>query len=247
MTPSVRRPSNRRHPRRLRGSVISVTALTVALFGSLLACSGDGDGEPDRSPQEVLAAAKEALDQTSGVTLSLRAKQLPEGVDGILEASGVATHAPAFDGDLTVVVNGLNVDVPVVSIDGIVFAKLPFTTSFSKLNPADYGAPDPAQLMDPTAGLSTWLVEANDIEEGDRIRAGEIVLSSYRGVLSGEVVDASIPSADESADFEVTFQIDDEGRLRTVEITGPFYGPDGTVDYTVSVDDYGTTTEITKP
>lgn len=213
----------------------------------LVACSADGGGGSDASPEEVLAAAKVALDETSGVTLSLSTEKLPDGVDGILEATGVATHAPAFDGDLTVVVNGLDVDVPVVSVDGSVFAKLPFTLAFAEVNPADYGAPDPAQLMDPDTGLSTWLVDATGIEEGDRVRSGEIVLSSYTGVLSGEVVDASISSADEDADFPVTFQIDGEGRLRKVEITGPFYGAKGAVDYTVSVDDYGTATDITKP
>ena len=92
-----------------------------------------------------------------------------------------------------------------------------------------------------------WLAEATDIEEGDRVRDGSMVLSSYTGSLPGEVVDASIPSADEAADFPVTFQIDEDGRLRSVDISGPFYGSKGTVDYTVSLDDYGTDKDITKP
>ena len=212
----------------------------------LVACSDDGGGSGG-TPEEVLAAAKQALDDTSGVTLSLKTEELPDDVDGVREATGAATHAPAFDGDLTVVVNGLDVDVAVVSVDGKVYAKLPFTLDFAEVNPADYGAPDPAQLMDPDTGLSSWLTEATGIEEGDRVRDGEIVLSSYSGSLPGEVVDASIPSADPDADFPVTFQIDDDGRLRSTEISGPFYGSKGTVDYTVSVDDYGTDKEITKP
>ena len=35
-----------------------------------------------------------------------------------------------------------------------------------------------------------------------------------------------------NADFPVTFQIDQDGRLRSVDISGPFYGSKGTVDYT---------------
>ncbi len=238
MNAPVRRPRGRHG-----GAVVSLVALMV----TLVACSDDGGGGSEETPEEVLAAAKEALDETSGVTLSLSTDELPDGVDGVLEATGVATHAPAFDGDLTLVVNGLEVDVPVVSVDATVFAKLPFTLSFAEVNPADYGAPDPAQLMNPDTGLSTWLVDATGIEEGGRVRNGELVLSSYTGVLSGEVVHTSISSADEGADFPVTFQIDDEGRLRTVEVTGPFYGSKGAVDYTVSVDDYGTARDITKP
>ena len=73
------------------------------------------------------------------------------------------------------------------------------------------------------------------------------MLSSYTGSLPGEVVDASIPSADAHADFPVTFQVDGDGRLRSVKISGPFYGARGTVHYTVGVDDYGTRQEIRKP
>ena len=240
MNAPVRRPGRCR--RRAR-----VVASLVALTGPLTACSDDGGGGSDETPEEALAAAKQTLDETSGVTLSLATEELPDDVDGVLEATGVATRAPAFAGDLTVVVNGLDVDVPVVSVDGKVYAKLPFTRSFARVNPADYGAPDPAQLMDPETGLSTWLTEVTGLEEGDRVRDGEIVLSTYTGSLPGDVVDASIPSADEDADFPTTFLIDEDGRLRSVEISGPFYGSKGTVDYTVGVDDYGTVQDITKP
>ena len=234
-----------RRPCRCRRA--SVVVSLVALVVPLAACSDAGGGESDATPEEVLAAAKEALDETSGVTLSLNTAELPDGVDGVLEATGVATRAPAFEGDLTVVVNGLDVDVPVVSVNGKVYAKLPFTRSFAEVNPADYGAPDPAQLMDPDTGLSTWLTDATGIDEGDPVRDGELVLRSYTGSLPGEVIDASIPSADADAEFPATFQIDEDGRLRAVEISGPFYGSKGTVDYTVSVDDYGTDKDITKP
>ena len=134
------------------------------------------------------------------MTLSLTTQELPDDVDGVLEATGVATRAPAFDGDLVVLVNGLEVDVPVVSVDCTVWARLPFTRTFSKVNPADYGAPDPARLMEPDTGLSSWLTAATGVEEGERVRDGEVVLSTYTGTLPGRVVDASIPSADEDAD-----------------------------------------------
>lgn len=238
MNAPVRRPGPSRHAR----AALSLAAATV-----LLAACSDDEGGSDETPEEALAAAKAALDETSGVSLSLATGELPEGVDGVLEALGVATRAPAFEGDLTMVVNGLDVDVPVVSVDGRVYAKLPFTRSFAEVNPADYGAPDPALLMDPDTGLSTWLTEATAVEEAERVRDGELVLSSYTGSVPGKVVDASIPSVDEDAEFPATFRIDQDGRLRSVDISGPFYGPRGTVDYTVSLDDYGTDEDIGPP
>lgn len=230
---------------RVRRGAASLAAL-AALTTSLAACSGGGQ-ESEETPEDVLATAKAALDETSGVTLSLTTQELPDGVDGVLEATGVATRAPAFDGDLVVLVNGLEVDVPVVSVDSTVWARLPFTRSFSRVNPADYGAPDPAGLMEPEGGLSSWLTAATDVEEGDRVRDGEVVLSSYTATLPGRVVDAVIPSADEDATFPATFRIDQDGRLRAVDVSGPFYGPKGAVDYTVSLDDYGTDQDIRAP
>ncbi|WP_170286156.1 LppX_LprAFG lipoprotein [Nocardioides rubriscoriae] len=239
MTTAPRTPATRGGAR----PVVALTATAVLLA----ACSGGGDGGSDQPPEEALAGAKRALDETSGVTLSLSAPDLPDDVDGILRAKGVATHAPAFDGDLTLVVNGLDVEVPVVSVDGVVYARLPFTSSFSEVNPADYGAPDPAGLMDPDTGLSTWLTEATGVEQGDPVRDGRTVLSTYTGSLPGAVVDASIPSADAGGAFPTTFHLDQDGRLRSVEVSGPFYGATGTVDYTVDVGDYGTDQVVEKP
>ena len=241
MNARVRRASRCRRGR--ARAVVSVVALVVPLA----ACSGGGAGGSGESPAKVLAVAKSALDETSGVTLSLSTPELPAKVDGILDATGVATHAPAFAGDLTVVVNGLDVDVPVVSVRGKVYAKLPFTVSFAEVNPADYGAPDPARLMSPDTGLSSWLTSATGIEAAGRAREGRTVLSAYTGSLAGDVVDASIPSAAAGADFPVTFQIDGDGRLRSVKISGPFYGSRSTVHYTVGLDDYGTRRVIRKP
>lgn len=224
-------------------------ALLAVLAAGLLpttGCSEDaglGDGPPDK----VLPAAQAALDATSGVSLSLSTDELPSGVDGILEATGVATNAPAFEGELTILLNGLNVDVPVIAVDGKVWAKMPFTTSFTELIPADFGAPDPAQLMAAGSGLSTWLTEATGVEKGDRVRRGDTVLSSFSGTLTGEVVDATIPMADETADFPVTFLVDEKGWLRSVVVSGPFYGSDNEVEYTVDIDDYGTTKDIEAP
>jgi lipoprotein LprG len=230
---------------RIRRAFRLMALSLVATTMWLTSCSGSSG--PQGTPTQVLSAAKKSLDETSGVTLSLHTDKLPDGVDGILDAKGVATHAPAFDGDLTLVVNGLDIDVAVVSAGGKVYAQLPFTNHFSEVNPADYGAPDPAQLMDTGIGLSSWLTQATGVEKGDRVREGDTVLTAYDGSLAGSVVDSSISSADETAEFPVSFRIDDQGRLRSVRISGPFYGEDGEVDYSVGVDDYGTDRDIEAP
>jgi lipoprotein LprG len=222
--------------------------LAPALLLATAACSGDdgGSGGGD-STEEVLASAKKSLDDTSGVNIALTTDKLPPGVDGVVEATGTGTHAPAFDGSIKVVVNNLNVDVPVVAVQGAVYAKLPFTTTFAEIDPSDYGAPDPADLMDPENGISGWLTAAEDVEKGEQTRDGDQVLTSYTGTLPGSAVAGVIPSADKKADFDATFEIDDEGRLVTADVKGPFYGSKGDVDYEITLSSYGTDKDIKAP
>ncbi|GAB2752291.1 LppX_LprAFG lipoprotein [Nocardioides pakistanensis] len=222
----------------------AATGLLAVL--ALSGCTSDAQ-EDETTPEEVLAAAKTKLDETSGVRIDLSTEELPKGVDGILSAEGVGTHAPAFEGDLEVAVGGFPADVPVVAVDGKVYAKLPFTTKFVEVDPAAYAAPDPAGLMDPDEGLSSLLTSAEGVEEGEQVRDGEDVLSGYTATVPGEVVASIIPSASADSDFDATFTVDDEGRLREAVLTGPFYPETDAVTYTVGFASYGTTADITAP
>src|SRR3712207_3147645 len=139
------------------------------------------------------------------------------------------------------------VTVPVVAVGGTVHAKLPLTTQYAEIDPAEYGAPDPARLMATEGGISAWLTEATGLQEGEQTRQGEAVLTTYTGTVPGEAVTSVIPSADPTADFDATFEVDDEDRLVEALVTGPFYGSAGDVAYTVSLSEYGTDEEITAP
>src|SRR3954462_4487729 len=177
------------------GPLLRLPLLTLAVVAlCLTALVGCTSGSDAKSPDSALAAAKKSLDATSGVSIDLHTDQLPSGVNGVTEATGVGTHAPAFDGKLVVLVNNLSVHVPVVSVEGKVYAELPFTTNFVVVDPGDYGAPDPAALMDPTGGISSWLTAATDVEKAGQTRNGDQVLTSYKGTIPGEAVAAVIPS-----------------------------------------------------
>jgi lipoprotein LprG len=222
-------------------------AAPLLVLSLVAGCNGDEEGGGGEKSEDPLTEAKTQLDETSGVSISLATEKLPEGVDGILSAVGVGTHDPAFEGDLKVRANGFTVDVPVVSVDGTVWAELPFTSSYNKVDPGDYGAPDPAALMDPTGGLSSWLTAVEGAEEGDAVREGEKVLTPFTGTLPGAAVADVIPSADDTAEFDVTFRLDDDDRLESAEIVGPFYGDQGDVEYVLTLTDYGTEKDIQAP
>jgi lipoprotein LprG len=230
-----------------------LTALAAAGLAGALAltsCSGDDDkggGDEGSSATDVLEQAKADFDATSGVQISLATDELPDGVTGVVSAEGVGTHAPAFEGSITVLLLGNSVEVPVVAVDDTVYAELPLTGGFQQVNPSEYGAPDPAQLMSPDSGFSSLLTETTDLQdEGEERNPDdpEQVLRTINGTVPGSAVENVIPSAE--GDFDVSYGFED-GELRTVELTGAFYPDAEPMTYTIGFDDYGTDKDITAP
>ena len=243
-----------------RHRLASAAALAVLTAVGLSACSDDDGGvtenksadvddDGDVSAEEVLELARTTFDETSGVSLSLTTDDLPDGVDGLVNAEGVATHAPAFEGVATVSLSGspFNVD-PLVAVDGKVFASIPGVPITQEIDPEEYGAPDPAQLMDTEEGFSSILTETENVEEGETVRGGENneeVLTEYTGTVAGSVVENIIPSAE--GDFDVTYTVAENGELREAKLTGVFYPDADEMTYTVGIDDYGTEKDISEP
>jgi lipoprotein LprG len=242
-------------PRRLRLHAPLVTALVTGVaLGGLAACGADDDkgggGDDGATPEEVLAAAKQTLDETSGVEVTLATESLPGSVTGITSAEGTGVHPSAFEGTFKLSVNGLPADADVIAVDGTTYAKnsllLP---DWTPIDPADYGAPDPARLMEPDGGFSGLLAAAEEVEEGESVRGGKDnkeVLTEYTGTISSDAVEALIPTA--AGDFAFTYSISDDDELREAVLEGAFYGEDeGDITYTLTLDDYGTEKEITAP
>jgi lipoprotein LprG len=228
---------------RRRTRAAAAAAALVLLGGPALAACADGTGS-ELSPPQRLEAAKTQLDETSGVRISLTADKLPKGVEGLLSAEGVGTHDPAFEGVIDVASSGVTAEVDVVAVNGAVQARLPFTDDFVEIDPADYGAPDPADLMSADGGLSSLLTAAEDVQEGEQVRDGDAVLTEVTGTVPGSAVAPIIPSASADEGFDAVFTLDDSDRLASVQLTGPFYPDAGDVTYTVGLSDYGTDQDI---
>lgn len=229
----------------------SRSALVVVLSVlPLAACSGGEDSPTaEKSPQEVLEVAADTLVETSGVELNLSTDDLPEGVSGITSAVGTATNAPAFEGTISVIIAGTPVAVPVVAVDDVVHAQLPFTDTWNVVDPAEYGAPDPSGLIDADDGFPSLLGLTTDASEGDSIRGGtdnSEILTTYEGTVDGKAMAKVIPSAT-GASFDVQWQISEEGELRKAVLNGVFYADTPEMTYTVTFADYGTTQDITAP
>lgn len=231
--------------RRLACAVLSLLTVT-----SLMACSGDD--EPDASasspaPEDVLAAAQQTLDDTSGVHIELEGTDLPTDGTVVLEASGDAQHPASFEGDVRVRLAGIAATVAVVSIDGTMWAKLPFTTGYAETDPKQLGVGDPGALIRPGTGVSALLTSGTDVTKAGEVRIGNEVLDEYVATLPGDAVDPLLPLSDATATVEGRFAIEaSSGELRRAVLTGPFYAG-GDQTYSLTLDDYGADVDISAP
>ena len=233
-------------PHRVRHRVPLLTAALLSAAVVLAGCGGT-DAKAERSPKQVMAAAKKTFDEASSIHIDLSTDSTPSAGNGVLGATGDVTHAPAFQGDVKVVISGLTATVPVTAIGGQVYAKLPLQTKFTVIRPADYGAPDPAQFADPQAGLSSLLTRLEGLKKGKQARSGDQILTSYTGSLPGAAVKTIIPSADAKQDYATVVGVDEKQRAVTVKITGSFFSGSDDTTYDVKFSQYGAGAKITAP
>jgi lipoprotein LprG len=204
----------------------------AAVLLALAGCKGGGSSTPSsESPVDRLAAAKQSFDAATYIAFTLSTEHLPDGLQGLLSADGTGTHDPAFTGDVKVQTDLTDITAPLVAVDGQVYAKFPFV-GWNTLDPADYGAPDPAKLMDTKAGISSLFTAIQDPEAGDDQRDGAQVLTSITGTLAGDTVKTVFPSAG-SDPFTVTYTLTSDDDIDKATITGPFYAGEDDVTYTI--------------
>lgn len=234
----------------LRARSGRTSPLVAVLIGIALpvltACGGSSSGPGD--PASALKTAQQKIENTSGVTFALSTDDLPDGVQGVKGATGTLTDAPAFDGTLTVTIAGGEFPVPVKAVDGKVYAQIPLTPGWSEVNPADYGAPDPARLTSADQGVPSILAATTGLKEGGKTRGGKDnkeVLTTYTGTVPATAVAHLIPGA--SGDFDASYSLTDDGELRSASLTGEFYSGKPSMTYTLELDDYGTTEDVTAP
>jgi lipoprotein LprG len=225
----------------------------LVLTASLASCSDKKDDAAAKTGDNAVALltdVKKTIDDAASVHIVLTGRDLPSSGQVLASGDGVATHAPAFKGKLTVRTAGSPIDAEVVAVGGKVYAKLPFLPGFNEVPPsqlAGLGAPDPAILLDPAKGLTGVLPTLKDAKIKGETRDGAKVLTEVTGSVEGKTLQGIFPKAPGDQDFPSTFKIDkDTKQLVSATITGPYY--DGTTSsYDVTFDKYGEQVEITKP
>lgn len=226
-----------------------VAAGAFALALSLTGCGGSSGGGSGvtTDPTSALATAKTKFDAASSVHFTMSTTSKPSKGDAVLGADGTLTHQPAFEGSVKALYIGITADIPIVSVDGKVYAKLPFSSGYAKINPAEYSAPDPATFDDPAAGISGLLNKLEGAKKSGQKRDGKQIVTTFTGTLPGSPVAPIIPSASASGTYKTVVGINGDGQIVTLSVTGSFFSANGDVTYDLAFDSYGKDVTITKP
>jgi hypothetical protein len=231
----------------MRRTAAPLLALALFAVPALTACSGD-DAPETESAADLLAHAKHTLDEAESVHFVLDSEGAPDTGTALVGGEGDIARPAAFDGTLKVLAMGSTLDLAVVSVDGTVYAQLPFTSGFSVVDPAQFGFGDPGALIDPGTGISQLLAEAESAELGEERRVDGEVVREVTADLPGELVDQLLASEDPARAVRARFSIAEEsGELLRAELTGPFFAAEDDATYILELSDFGADVEITAP
>ena len=215
---------------------------------ALAVLSGCGGGEPEESADELLDRARTTLDDTQSVHFTLTSEGAPATGTHLVGGEGDIARPSSFEGTLKVLAFGATADLEVISVDGTVYAQLPFTSGFSVVDPAQFGFGDPGALLDPETGISQLLAEAENAELGEESRVDGEVVREVTADLPGELVEQILTSEDPTTPVDARFSIaSDSGELRRAVLTGPFFSADDEATFTLELSDFGADVEITAP
>ena len=232
---------------------LAAAVLSGLCVVSVASCSSDPQGasssQAQQSPAQQLAAAKTKVDAAPSVHLKLASANVPQGASGVVSADGWGKHPPAFKGTFKVTLKGVQADAEITSIGGEVYAKLPLIPGTNKIDPADFGLPDPADLFSPDQGLTTLLTATTVPDRGRQGAPGLRGALDDHGHPAGQGRHRPVPqSATAAAPSPSTYGAD---RLRRSCarscIVGPFFGAGTTSTYTLTLDQYGQPVTIAKP
>jgi len=221
-----------------------VLALLLVAAPVLAACSGASE----ESAPDLLAHAEHTLDETKTAHFVLESSGAPDTGTVLTGGEGDIARPASFQGTLKVRTAGSPLDLKVISVNGTVYAQLPFTTTYSVVDPAQFGFGDPGALLDPDTGISQLLAQAESAKLGEEKRVGGEVVREVTAQIPGGLVQQILTSKDPSKPVEARFSIAPEsGELRRAELTGPFYEAGSDATFTVRLSDFGDDVQITAP
>jgi lipoprotein LprG len=173
-----------------------------------------------------------------------------QGVDGggttITGGDGDLARPDQLQGTFTVSIHGLNANIKVVSKGGVFAAQLPFQSKYTRTNPKAFGLTDPAQLLNPSHGLSNLLTAGTNAKVTGQERVKGELLYEITSTVPGSAIPV-LPDANPSQPVSMITAINPASyQVRQIALTGPFSGSSDST-YAVSLTNYNEPVTITLP
>ncbi|MGI8491652.1 MAG: LppX_LprAFG lipoprotein, partial [Acidimicrobiales bacterium] len=165
----------------------------------------------------------------------------------ITGGQGDLARPDQLKGSFRIIFNGLAVTINVAAGSGKFYIQPPFQTSYTLTDPSKYGLGNPADLIDPTKGVSGLLTNAQTATSAGQKRVGGEVLDEVRATVSGDKVPV-LPDQSKSQPVVMMAGINPSThQLRQVTLTGPFISATSDATYTVTLTRYGEPFHVTLP
>jgi lipoprotein LprG len=212
----------------------------------LIAAAGCGTAKKT-DPQTLLHEAKTTLDATSSAHFKLASTGVGTSSTNIVGGEGDLARPDQVQGTFAVTISGFTANVKVISKNGEFYVQVPFQNHYQKTNPSDFGITNPAELMDPNAGLSQLLVIANNPTMGKSERVNGELLYTVNYTVPGSAIPV-LPDAKPSAPVAVVAAINPSNKeLRQIQLTGPLTSASSNSTYTLTLTNYNEPVNITLP
>ena len=219
-------------------------ASTLLLAAGISACGG---GAHRPAPSALLRSARASLDQTPALRFSLTSVGVSGPGADLVGGAGELARPGSLEGTFQVSTSGIQVGVKVIAIGSRFWAVLPFRSTYSRVDPAQFGLTDPGELLSPTRGLANLLTDmAGNARYEASVRLGGELLYVVSGTVAGSMVPV-LPDADPSRPVHLTVYVDPTtDQVRQVTLAGPFTSS-RTSRYAVRLSGYGTHATISPP
>lgn len=195
-------------------------ALAAALLWAAVAASC-GSTSSHTSAPVLLQNAKKTADAATSLHFQLTSQNVSLNSTNITGGQGDLVRPDALSGTFSVAISGFVANVKVAAKNGVFEAQLPFTTHYTRTNPANFGLQDPAQLFNPNTGLTKLLTIAKDPKVGSRKRVNGELLDTVTYQIPGTDIPV-LPDANPSQPVTMTVAINPSNyQMRIVTLVGP--------------------------
>ncbi len=187
------------------------------------------------------------LDKSPTLHFVLSSQNVQTQGTEITGGEGDLARPDQLQGTFNILFNGLAVSVKVAAGGGKFFIQPPFQPKYSLTNPATYGLGNPADLIDPTRGLSSLLSNAQGATRSGQTRLNGELLDQVKATIPGNKVPV-LPDQSPSEVVNLVAGIDPANhQLRQVTLTGPFVSKTSNATYIVTLTKYGESFHVTLP